>query len=395
MTTAVLTPFTAARAVELSGGVWRKRVLPVGDVEYKGRMLHFTKDYLAGLAQAFKDRAYDQVPFQLAGGDNSHTNDVERFGGEITDFDLEPDGLYIKLSATERGGKVLKENPNLGVSARIVEDYARSDGKFFPAAVQHVLGTLDPRIPGLGGWQAVEASNDATSVLDLSTSVFAGEEAAVADQFTTEERGRLAKLLQIPEDKIEALTALADTDLKALTGEGAGAGEGGELTDEQLAQLVGEMSDAELAALEAEFQAEAAAAAPGLSNEAAMAIEMANVRAEENERQLSVITAELDQQRYEAERARLVRDAGVPPFLVELARPLLEGTGHTVDLSNGKSVDAGQIMRKVLTEFAKAAKMVDMSVELGSALDEPDTQGAAAQARDDVVGRARAQMFGR
>ena len=33
------------------------------------------------------------------------------------------------------------------MSARIVEDYARSDGKFFTAAVQHVLGTLDPRIP--------------------------------------------------------------------------------------------------------------------------------------------------------------------------------------------------------------------------------------------------------
>lgn len=391
MTTAVLTPFTGARAVELGNSMWRKRVLPVGDVEYKGRMLHFTKDYLAGLVQSFRDRAYDQVPFQLAGSDNSHTNDVERFGGAVTDFELGDDGLYIKLAATERGAQVLKENPNLGVSARIVEDYARSDGKFFSAAVQHVLGTLDPRIPGLGGWQAVEASNDVNMVLDLSTSVFTGQETAVTDTFTTEERGRLAKLLQIPEDKIDALAAIAGSE-NLLTGEGAGSTE---LTDEELAQLVGNMSDEDLAALEQEFQLEVAAAAPGLSNEAAMAIEMANVRADETDRQLSVVISELDTQRYEAERARLVRDSGVPPFIVEMARPLLEGTGKTVDLSNGKSVDAGQVMRKVLTEFAKAAKMMDMSVELGSAMDEPiDRQSEAAQARDDVVGRARAQMFG-
>lgn len=386
MTTAVLTPFTGARAVELSGRVWRKRVLPVGDIDYKGRTLHFTRDYLAGLAQAFKERAYDQVPFQLAGNDNSHTNDVERFGGEVTSFDLESDGLYIKLAATERGEKVLKENPNLGVSARIVEDYARADGKYFTAAVQHVLGTLDPRIPGLGGWQAVEASNDVETVLDLSTFSFTGEEMTVSgDQFTAEERGQLAKLLQIPEDKIDALVALAGTDL--------GGGDE-ELSDEELAQLIADMPADELAALQAEFESEVAASAPGLSNQAAMAIEMANVRADENARQLSVITNELDGQRYEAERARLVRDSGVPPFIVELARPLLEGTGHTVDLSNGKAVDAGQIMRKVLVEYGKAAKMMDLSVEMGSAMDEPEQTGAAAQERDEVVSRARAQMFG-
>jgi len=390
VTTAVLTPFTGARAVELSGRVWRKRVLPVGDVDYKGRTLHFTRDYLAGLAQSFRERAYDQVPFQLAGNDNSHTNDVERFGGEVTSFDLEPDGLYIKLAATERGEKVLKENPNLGVSARIVEDYARSDGKFFTAAVQHVLGTLDPRIPGLGGWQAVEASNDVETVLDLSTFSFTGEEKTVSgEQFTAEERGQLAKLLQLPEDKIDALVALAGSDLGLLTGDGSE-----ELSDEELAQLIADMPADELAELQAEFEGEVAAMAPGLSNQAAMAIEMANVRADENARQLSVITTELDGQRYEAERARLVRDSGVPPFIVELARPLLEGTGHTVDLSNGKAVDAGQIMRKVLSEYAKAAKMMDLSVEMGSAMDEPDQQGVAQQERDDVVSRARAQMFG-
>ena len=77
---------------------------------------------------------------------------------------------------TPRGEEVLRENPKLGVSARIVEDYARSDGKHFTAAIQHVLGTLDPRIPGLGAWEAIEAASPVPdTVIDLSGESFAGE----------------------------------------------------------------------------------------------------------------------------------------------------------------------------------------------------------------------------
>ena len=32
----VLTPLDPGNAIELAGGLWRKRVLPVGDVEYPG-----------------------------------------------------------------------------------------------------------------------------------------------------------------------------------------------------------------------------------------------------------------------------------------------------------------------------------------------------------------------
>ena len=74
---------------------------------------------------------------------------------------------------------MLTANPKLGVSARIVEDYARSDGRHFPAAIQHVLGTLDPRIPGLGAWQAIEAASPVPdTVIDLSAATFAGGDGA-------------------------------------------------------------------------------------------------------------------------------------------------------------------------------------------------------------------------
>ncbi len=175
-TALVLTPYSwGSPAVELGNRQWRKKVLPVGDVQYQGRTLHFTPSYLQGLEDAFRDRAYDMVSFQLATTKNEHTNDPERHRGIITDMRAEPDGLWMYLNPTEAGDRVLSENPYLGVSARIVENYARSDGKFYPAAIQHVLGTLDPRIPALGSWQPTDLSNTPQMVVDLSNSIWLGE----------------------------------------------------------------------------------------------------------------------------------------------------------------------------------------------------------------------------
>jgi hypothetical protein len=159
--------------IELSGNLWRKRLLPVGQVNYKGRTLQFTREYLAGLAQAFRDRAYSQVPLQLATSDNAHTNDPERFAGEVLDLEAADDGLWATIRATDRGNRVLQENPRIGVSARIVEDFERSDGAFCPQALQHALVTLDPRVPNLGPWSSIDASGtQAEIVIDLSGSQF-------------------------------------------------------------------------------------------------------------------------------------------------------------------------------------------------------------------------------
>lgn len=186
MTAWVYTPLLPGRAIELGHQLWRKRVLPVGDVSYKGRMLHFTRDYLDRLADAFHSRAYDQVPFQLADSQNAHTNDPERTRGEVVDVDTDADGLWITARVTPQGEQVLASNPGLGVSARIVEDYARSDGQYFPAAIQHVLGTLDPRIPALGPWEAVEASNSGEQLIDLSGGTWVEDDEAVLNQVLLE-----------------------------------------------------------------------------------------------------------------------------------------------------------------------------------------------------------------
>ncbi len=415
MTAAVLTPFTAGQAVELGNRLWRKKVLPVGDVEYKGRLLHFTRDYLGQLVAAFTDRAYDQVPFQLADAQNTHTNDPERTRGWVKGMELGDDGLYVTAEVTEAGEKVLKDNPLLGVSARIVEDYARSDGLRFPAAVQHVLGTLDPRIPGLGAWQAIEAASPVPDrVIDLSGGSFtdlsddpAGDAGAdlegaapVADlgNLTGEQQARLAKLLDLDDDTLDLLAAgglvVTPEELDALAG--AGEDEDGEDGD-GLAEQIDAMTDEEIAALEAEFDAELGdtetipegePVAAGLTAEAQFSIDLANARADETARELAVVTARLREEDYQAERRRMA-DMGVPPYITDLARPLLEGAGHAVELSNGRTVDAGAIMRRVLSEYARTARLLDLDVELGSPHDEPDDAAGEQQSasRGDLVSR--------
>lgn len=405
MPNAILTPFVKS-AAQKAGQVWRKKVLPVGIINYKGRVLSFSKRYNDELAHAFTQGAYPQVPFQLADAANTHTNDPERFRGDIVNMSSEEDGLWISLRPTERGEQVLRENPQLGVSARIVEDYDRSDGRFFPKAIQHVLGTLDPRIPGLGAWQVVEAANsgDVAFTLDLSGESFAGteREAGSMPEMTAEQQARLARLLEIPADKFEqfmaGLTApqLSDEELARLAGQDDGTGSD-QFSDEELESLIAAAAELDGQGLLEDDQLAGAGAGAQLSAQAHYAIELAHSRNDETERQLGIINAELDRQRFQAERMRLVNDCGVAPFLVDLAQPLLEGTGHVVELSNpapgqAPRVDAGQIARKLLTEFGRMSGMLDLSEESGSPFDEPEGDSQAKTARQELVGRARSQM---
>jgi hypothetical protein len=388
---AVLTPFDRSAAAPGTGRLWRKRVLPVGDIDYKGRTLHFTRAYNDSLAAAFAQRAYDQVPFQLADAANSHTNDPERFRGDVVDMESRGDGLWITVAPSAAGEQTLLTNPVLGVSARIVEDYARSDGKHFPAAIQHVLGTLDPRIPGLGAWQAIEAANDDKEVLDLTGAQFSAKDGDVMPELNEDQMARLARLLEIPADKIDQLIAatapLTDAELAALTGDTP---QGTELSDAELDELVAAAAELDAAG---QLEPEAEPAVAGLSAEAQMALEMANYRADEADRQLGIINQRFAAEQFEREKVELATQHGIPPYIAELARPVLEGSGHFVDLSNdpGKQVDAGQVMRQVLHEIGRSAQLLDLGIEMGSPMDADPDASQAAEARSSVVDRFKSQ----
>jgi hypothetical protein len=419
MTTTLLTPVTGGKAERVGASLWRRQLLPIGDINYEGRKISFTRDYLARLVQAFRDKAYDAVPFQFADADNKHNSKPEQRRGTVRDLELTDDGLDVIVEAGKTAQEYLGEYPDLGISASIVEAYDRADGKFFPAAIKHVLGTLDPRLTGMRPWQpvttglasdlwqCVDFSGDDGEVIDLSGAEYAAAEPArprgkhakpqpqpdpttrpeppAAATPTTEEHdmaltpdqeARLGRLLDLPDDKFEALLAdkpeedelLSDAELEALLDglpvDPAAAGPGTEPAGETAPE------------------GEPALAGAALSAEAQAAIDLANSRAEEQGIELARITAALDRATYEKERDALARDHGIPPRITDLARPLLEGTGRVVELANGPAVDAGAIVRKVLAEIGKTVKMLDLAGEIGSPLDfSAEAEAAAEEAR--------------
>jgi hypothetical protein len=397
----IRTPFARGPARQTAPGTWRKRLLPVGEIDYKGRRLSFNKPYLDGLATAYNAKAYDQVPFQLAKDQNEHTNDPERFRGEILGMDVQSDGLWVTVKPTARGHQLLTENPNLGVSARIVEDYARADGQHYDAAIQHVLGTLDPRIPQLGAWEQVNLSNShAEVVIDLSEASYASDQEGgiTMPDLNADQSARLAQLLELDPARLNALLQSAPPAPPA-PAPAVPAADGADMTDDDLAALIDGMSDDEFATLADEFglnesEPEPVGAGAGLSNTGygLSEIDLANARLAENERQLGVLQARADRETYENEKRTLAGKFNVPPFITELARPLLEGTGHTVELSNGQHTDAGLIVRRVLQEFGKvtAGLGLDAPVELGSAMDEP-AGGSNGNEVQSIVDRYRQQ----
>ena len=385
MPTTMLTPVEFSAARQAGATLWRKQLLPLGEIAYKGRRIAFTREYLAGLVTAFRDKAYDVVPFQFADSANSHSNAPEQRRGTVKDLELTDDGLDIIVAAGPEAAKHLTEYPDLGVSARITEDYDRADGKFFPAAIQHVLGTLDPRITGMRPWQAVEAANDDGEVIDLTALEYAQDDPEQPVQpelpadpaptmednqmaLTADQEARLAKLLDLPDDRFDALLAEPET----VTEDEA------ELTEAELDALLAEV-ETEITAETETVEPELVSAGAQLSNEAQAGIDLANARADEMSMQLARVRKQLDTAAYESERDALMRVHGIPPRITDLARTLLEGEGRTVDLANGKSADAGAIVRKVLAEIGKTVKMLDLSVELGSPLDGgADAERAAA-----------------
>lgn len=405
----VLTPTDTTGALELGRTTWRKQLLPIGELNYKGRQLRFTRDYIDNVVAAFKDRAYDAVPLQLAPDDNSHTNAVDRAAGEIIGLEATEDGLYGTVSLTDKGADIVREHPNLGVSVRLVEEYERGDGKSWPVALQHVLATWAPRVAGMKPWQSIECAEETGQVIDLSALVFsprrgpAGELEALdlAPQQATETPvqpgGEPTKgaepVAQLTEEELAAVRAVLpifkkldeDDDPKPVKTETAP--EPAKFTEPAATEEAGEEAPAE----EAEAQLVNAADDSSTAVELAlvehrtqmdrMAIELAEVRARE------------DAALWKNESESLVRDYGIPPAIVALAEPLLRGRKHVVELAEGKSVDAGETLRSVLHTVAKTyGRKVDLSGPQGTSQELSQADDDAAE-RDAFLTAQRAAGF--
>lgn len=420
MRTVLLSPVNRGNAVELGRKTFRKEVLRKGSLDYEGRRIEFDDQYLTDLANAFKAGAFDTVPFQLADSGNAHTNDPERTRGEVIGLEVTPDGLDAIVELTDDGAQVVENNPKLGVSARIIEGVKHAmGGQSWPRAIQHVLGTLDPRVTGMRPWEAIQLAADATgeTVVDLTNAPYtdddtrdpagaapeapsapAAHDSGSTETHTTEQEGA------VPDVKDQKPGTQPDTT----TGHQAD-----ELTDEELEQILAEVEaefddadttpafpdgpgqddgdedDVEAEDGEDDDQESEEALAAALANDDGAqgeAIELANAQLRETRIELARLRDESDENAYTRERDALARESGIPPRIVDMAKPLLKGDSHVISLANGDQVDAGAIVRQVFTELGNTIKALDLTAELGHQVDlaksEADRQAAEAEEAD-------------
>ncbi len=364
MTTSILTPAVTSD-IELADpnsrlAYW-KQVLPMRTVRYTAKdgsrqKADFTEQYLRDLA---KNQIVDKVGFLLADADNKHTMDPERMRGDVTAWQVrtegEKPGLYAKVVFPDaRSAAAVLTNPDLGVSARIRPETERSDGTKVGPGIVHVLGTLDPQIDGMGGWETADLSLTEDEVIDLSASTY--EETTVPKPKTLDEYTS-ADIEAMDEDALNAFLVefAPEFDATLDADEDGDEPEGDE--DDPAEDDEDDTDDEDDDGLDTE----------GADMSRTQAdIDLANQRANEALAENARMRADLGTQRWETTRERYLSE-GVPPHMLDLAAPVLsQYDDMVIDLSNGAEDESDLNVGEVVRGLLDAAKgMIDLSVEKG------------------------------
>jgi hypothetical protein len=389
MTKALLTPMDLSKATSLGKNKFRKQILPLGSINYKGRKINFDRRFLSDLVRSFKNRAYDQVPFVLADGRNRHNEDPRNFRGSVRDLVLTDDGLDAVLELSNDGAKLISDNPELGVSARIIEMLEKSDGRSFPRAIRHVLATMDPRVTGMRPWQPVDLSDDGDiEVVDLTAESYERKRNMPKSKLslgTIDPKTKTATidLSALSDDEFEALVDLGNeenVEIDPATGKPVKKVPVDTVNpDEEVDPDEIEDPDAEEEDPEAEESVVPSTGEQPPATAPASAVKKRKTTVEEEAVDQGAVVASLSnewaafrkEQRGNEWKKRKVTlaKAGVPPFLLDLAEPVMLAEPQSIDLSSGDSVDAKDTIEKMLEGFTG---VVDLTAEMGHSIDLSD-----------------------
>ena len=322
---------------------YKKQILPEGKFTYKtadGKDIEL--DLTAAQHQiyvdSFKKKAYDEVPFQFG----AHTNDPTIRKGTMADVEYVPGkGSWGYFQLDEEAAKYVEKYPNFGVSPRLVVGLKRMDGKTFPAAIQHVAGTVVPRASGMSPWEKIELSED-----DLPDDV---------------------TIIDFSDETIIAHRDVKETPVTKTTGKGSGGGG------------VNEGETFALSKEEYEFfqnmKTEYAKAEKMLSGDdedekksTVATVDLSEVtgKADKALAEIAQMRAAAVQETWQARKALLLSQ-GVPPAALDLADPVMTSVDSQVyDLSDGEGgtvrVDA---KTQMLGQLELMKGMIDLGGEIG------------------------------
>jgi hypothetical protein len=314
---------------------YRKQILPEGKFDYKGTELDLGPEKLQTYVQSFKEGAFDEVPFQFGGSESEHNNDPMRRGGTLAHMEHVPGkGVfgYFDFSKDPQSAQYVEKYPRFGVSPRIELGIKRADGKAFDGAIQHVCGTLVPRINGMDPWEKVELSNGANTedeVINLSTGVF--EDEKVIDpgfDFIDDRPVGETKMPELSQEQLDALNSYME-ERKMIE----------DLASDPVVLSLGEKATPPVQQVQ----------------QVAPVDEVARKAVEDMRRDMA-------REKWEAKKEVLLSQ-GVPPAAIAMAEPvMLQPEDNAIELSSGgKTTDKERMLG--LLDSMKGT--VDLSNEVG------------------------------
>lgn len=387
MNDVIYTPFDLSEAVRTGRRRFWKQVLPVTKINYKGQEVDFNPDFHMDLTKSFREQAFDQVPVVFADGDNRHTMDPRQFGGDVLDLQYrgpgKDQGTWALIEADKDAAKAIKKNPRLGVSARIRQMVEKADGRSFPRAIEHICLTMNPRVTGMGPWQAVDLSEEDADIEVVDLTAVNYEEG--------NEMGKTKQPKSTSTDTID-LSALDDDEFQALldltTAEAIerGVEVGGDEDEEEeeveetpTARKPRRKKSRTKVTIDKESEDDGGdedEEEDEEEDETDLSDSEKVIRRDEVS-QFSQMRIDLANDRWQTQRGQYL-DAGVPAFLLDLAEPVLSLPDPlTIDLSDDETLDASDTIRKML-DGVKG--VVDLTGEIGHQVDLSDGEDSETDA---------------
>jgi hypothetical protein len=358
----ILTPLDFSETQKAGKRRFWKQILPVTSIDYNGTKIVFDKNFHKDLQLSFTQGAYDQVPLVFADSDNRHNMDPRNYGGELLDLQYRGEGksggTWGLIEADRDTAKVLDKNPKLGVSARILQNIRKADGRGFKRAINHVLLTMNPRVSGMEPWQAVDLSEASDiEVVDLTAAEYTQEGIPMAK--TTRKSGkRDIDLSELSDEEFQNLLDLAVEE--GVIDPEADPDEDEEEDEEDEAKAKPKRRRSKTKVTVEKDEEDDDGVDDDEDEDETDLSEKVIARGEVT--QFQQMRIDLAEERWERTRDQY-EEAGVPPFLLDLAAPVLsQPDPMTIDLSDDETVNASEIVKKML-DGVKG--IVDLSDEIG------------------------------
>jgi hypothetical protein len=200
-----------------TGTVFRKHILNLGPLHYKGKTFNLDDEFYDTLSRNFES-GVSMVQAPVADGSNKHTEDPLRNGGEVIGIEREGNKVYNVIDV--RDPKVvegLRNKTIMGASAMLAMNYedSRTGKKVGPALLHHCF-TNRPHVLDLEPYQEIVAATGDSADMDFDSPIVLATEEDVPE-LTKDEL--LAKLKDEHGIDVAALTQAAEAkvDLSAIT----------------------------------------------------------------------------------------------------------------------------------------------------------------------------------